>query len=104
MDVPKAPLLLGRFFGNCISRDILGLDLLPQLMESEGSVEPKRRFSGAAFKTVRTAKGDAGLTKLCADADIKAAAFLTADPELDKGEPALEAWLASEGLAGLVPS
>ena len=103
MDVPKAPQLLGRFFGLCIARDILGLDLLPQLMEGEGAVEPKRRFSAAAFKVVKAAKGDAGLTQACTDASITVAAFLTGDPEFDAEEPPLDKWLESEGLAGLIP-
>ncbi|KAG2453432.1 hypothetical protein HYH02_001655 [Chlamydomonas schloesseri] len=103
MDVPKAPQLLGRFYGSCVSRNIASLDLLPQLMEGDASVEPKRRFSGAAFKVLRGAKGDAGLAKLCSEVSLTASTFLNADPEFDKDEPALEAWLKSEGLAGLVP-
>lgn len=103
MDVPKAPQLLGRFYGSCVSRNIASLDLLPQLMEGDASVEPKRRFSGAAFKVLRGAKGDAGLTSLCSEVGLTASTFLTADPEFDKDEPALEEWLKSEGLTGLVP-
>ncbi|KAG2438700.1 hypothetical protein HXX76_005246 [Chlamydomonas incerta] len=103
MDVPKAPQLLGRFYGSCVSRNIASLDLLPQLMEGDASVEPKRRFSGAAFKVLRGAKGDAELTKLCSEVGLTASTFLSADPEFDKDEPALEEWLKSEGLTGLVP-
>ncbi|KAG2498818.1 hypothetical protein HYH03_003011 [Edaphochlamys debaryana] len=103
MDVPKAPLLLGRFYGSCVSRGIAGLDLLPQLMEGDASVEPKRKFSGAAFKTLRAAKGDAGLGDLCKEAGLAAGGFLEADPEFDKDEPKLEEWLKAEGLAGIVP-
>ncbi|GFR43879.1 hypothetical protein Agub_g5008 [Astrephomene gubernaculifera] len=103
MDVPKAPQLLGRFYGSCVSRGIASLDLLPQLMEGDASVEPKRRFSGAAFKVLRTAKGDQGLSKLCAEVGLAAGAFLAADPEFDQGEPAVEEWLKAEGLAGIVP-
>ncbi len=102
MDVPKAPQLLGRFYGSCVSRNIASLDLLPQLMEGDSSVGPKRRFSGAAFNVLR-AKGDQGLAKLCADVGLAAGAFLQADPEFDQDEPPLADWLTAEGLAGLVP-
>ncbi|GLC43129.1 Eukaryotic translation initiation factor 4 gamma 1 [Pleodorina starrii] len=103
MDVPKAPLLLGRFYGSCVSRNIASLDLLPQLMEGDASVEPKRRFSGAAFKVLRSAKGDQGLAKLCGEVGLTAGTFLAADPEFDRDEPAIEDWLKAEGLAGIVP-
>ncbi|KXZ53095.1 hypothetical protein GPECTOR_8g86 [Gonium pectorale] len=103
MDVPKAPQLLGRFYGSCVSRNIASLDLLPQLMEGDASVEPKRRFSAAAFKVLRTAKGDQGLADLCKEVGLAAGTFLSADPEFDKDEPALDAWLKTEGLAGIVP-
>jgi translation initiation factor 4G len=103
MDVPKGPQLLGRFFGSCVGAGFASLDLLPQLMEGEGAVEPKRRFSAAAFKAIRAAKGDAGLTGLCKETGLAASSFLTGDPEFDKDEPALDEWLKSEGLTGLVP-
>ncbi|GIL98523.1 hypothetical protein Vretimale_3893, partial [Volvox reticuliferus] len=103
MDVPKAPLLLGRFYGSCVSRNIASLDLLPQLMEGDASVGPKRRFSSAAFKVLRSVKGDQGLAKLCNEVGLAAGAFLAEDPEFDQDEPALAAWLKAEGLAGIVP-
>ncbi|EFJ50942.1 eukaryotic translation initiation factor 4 [Volvox carteri f. nagariensis] len=103
MDVPKAPQLLGRFYGSCVSRNIASLDLLPQLMEGDASVEPKRRFSGAAFKVLRSAKGDQGLAKMCGDVGLAAGTFLEADPEFDRDEPSLANWLKAERLAGIVP-
>ncbi len=104
MDVPKAPALLGRFFGSCVSRSIASLELLPQLMEGDASVGPKRTFSAAAFKAIRGAKGgDEALKKMCADVSLAAGSFLAADPEFDRDEPALEEWLNSEGLTGIVP-
>ncbi|PNH12771.1 Eukaryotic initiation factor iso-4F subunit p82-34 [Tetrabaena socialis] len=103
MDIPKAPQLLGRFYGSCVCRSIASLDLLPQLMEGDASVEPKRRFSGSAFKAIRAAKGDPGLASLCKDVGLAAGSFLASDPEFDKDEPALEAWLKAEGLTGIVP-
>lgn len=103
MDVPKAPQLLGRFYGSCVSRNIASLDLLPQLMEGDASVEPKRRFSTAAFKVLRSVKGDQAVAKLCNEVGLTASTFLSADPEFDKDEPALADWLKAEGLAGIVP-
>ncbi|GLI58622.1 hypothetical protein VaNZ11_000357 [Volvox africanus] len=103
MDVPKAPLLLGRFYGSCVSRNIASLDLLPQLMEGDASVSPKRRFSSSAFKVLRDAKGDQGLAKLCNEVGLAAGTFLAEDPEFDQDEPALAEWLKTEGLAGVVP-
>ena len=103
MDFPKATSILGHFVGSAVLRTILALDALPQLLEGDYGVEPKREFAAAAFKRVLAEAGVDGLAEMCAKAGIKASAFLTADADLDPGAASVEEFLKKEGLAVAVP-
>lgn len=101
LDVPAAPQLLGGFFGKAVSGGAAVLDVLPDMLEGDYGAGPKRAFTAAALKTLQAKLGDAGLAQLCHTSGIKAGDFLQPHPEFDEGEdlPAVDAWLASQGLS-----
>lgn len=103
MDVPKAPQLLGQVYGAAVAQAILGIDLLPQLLEGEMSAEPKRRFAATALNLAKSKKGEQWVKDQVSTHGVKASTFLAADPEFDADAEPLEVFLASEGLTGLLP-
>ncbi len=98
MDFPKATSILGHVVGSAVLQSILALDALPQLLEGDFGVEPKREFASAVFKRVASQAGADGLTEMCAKVGIGAAAFLSADPALDPAANSVEDWLKRKGL------
>lgn len=103
LDVPKAPSILGHMVGSALLQGILALDALPQLLEGDFGVEPKREFACAVFKRVQEQAGADGLAEMCTKSGLKASTFLTADSTLDPDAPAVEDFLRQQGLAGIVP-
>lgn len=93
--------MLGSFYGNSVCAGILGLDLLPQLLEGECSVEPKRDFAGAALKVLLSKKGAKGCFEACTEAGFTLGSFLTGDAEFDKDSLPLEKWANQEGFTML---
>lgn len=98
LDFPKATAILGHFVGSAVLRSILNLHELPQLLEGDFGIEPKREFASAVFKRIQTQAGDADLAELCSKAGLNASQFLTADSELDPEADSVEDWLKKEGL------
>lgn len=103
LDFPKATSILGNFVGSAVLRSILQLHELPQLLEGDFSIEPKREFASAVFKRIQLHAGDTELLELCGKAGLKASAFLTSDSELDPEADSVEEWLKKEGLTSIVP-
>lgn len=103
LDFPKATSILGNFVGSAVLRSILNLNEIPQLLEGDFGVEPKREFASAVFKRIQSQAGDADLAELCNKAGLKASQFLTADSELDPEADGVDVWLKKEGLTNVVP-
>jgi translation initiation factor 4G len=97
LDFPKATSILGNFVGSAVLQTIIGLDALPQLLEGDYSVEPKREFAAAVFKRIKSQAGEEGLSEMCVKAEVHAASFLTADTA-DGDVESVEAFLKKEGL------
>lgn len=89
--------------GSAALQGILALDALPQLLEGDYGVEPKREFACAAFTRVQQQAGADGLAEMCTKAGVHAGAFLGADATLDPDAPSIEDFLKQQGLAGIVP-
>ena len=89
--------------GSAVLQSILDLDALPQLLEGDFGVEPKREFASAVFKRVQVEEGNEGLAEKCSKTGIKASTFLQADPTLDPGADSIEDWLKKEGLGAAIP-
>ena len=64
LDMPKAPGILGHFVGSAVLQSILALDALPQLLEGDFGVQPKRDFASATFKRVVEQAGAEGLIEV----------------------------------------
>lgn len=101
LDVPKAPALLGQFYGAAVQAGILSLDTLPSLLEGEYGVGPKRDFTAAALKLVAKKAGDAGMVAAVKAASIDLPEVLKADPEFDQDALPLADWAKVNGLVGL---
>ncbi|GAX74020.1 hypothetical protein CEUSTIGMA_g1470.t1 [Chlamydomonas eustigma] len=97
LDFPKATSILGNFAGSAVLQTIMALDALPQLLEGDYSVEPKREFAAAVFKRVKSQAGEDGLVEMCAKSEVHVATFLTADA-MDGDVDSVEVFLKKESL------
>ena len=101
LDYPKAIPVLGHFVGSAVLQSILALDALPQLLEGDFGVDPKREFAAAVFKRVQSEAGTDGLADKCTASRIQASSFLSADPTLDPDAESIEDWIKKEDLVAV---
>lgn len=98
LDAPKAPALLGRFYGLAVQNGALALSTLASLIEGDYGVEYKRKFAAAALQFVKEQRGESALAELCTAADIHADELFKADPEFDADACSVAEFLDQEGL------
>ncbi len=103
MDVPKAPALLGRFFGSAAAADAANLATLPELLGPTETAETRRKFAAAAFKAFKEAQGQDGLAKAAGEAGLKVGELLGKQEFDPEDLPSVEEWVKAEGLTGAVP-
>lgn len=103
LDVPRAPGLLGKLYGKSLacSSNALPLAALPELLEGDYGVEPKRKFAAAAFQVLKSKSSEAEVVEKCKSADLKLGEILKADPEFDADAPSTEDFLKQEKLSFL---
>ncbi len=80
---------------------ILALDALPQLLEGESGIEPKREFACGVFNRIKSHTGTEGLAELCIKSGLKMTDFLEADAAIDADAPSVESFLKQQGLTEL---
>jgi translation initiation factor 4G len=99
LDVPKAPQILGKVWGQCAAEGVVPLGQMEELLADEEGAEAKRKFAAAAFGALKTAGGEGKLKELAGG--LKVGELLKAG-EFDGDLPTVEDWLKKEGLAGMV--